>query len=135
MSNAAPSKRAVPQGMKTLLTAASVAATLGGWAVFSTQPLPAASSGTPNAGAVSALPGAANQTDPGQQVLPAQRVQPSFGNSGSGSTQTPFGRRGRRIAPATGSSDQPSTGSNLPFFGGNSSGSSQAPMARSRSSR
>src|SRR3954462_8355364 len=123
MSNqTSPKRQPAHQGRRTIIPAASVAATLGGWAVFANQPLPA--TGAAPAATVAGQAPSTTPANPNGGLLPAQPApaQPSLGQSGNGSSQTPFGGRRRRFTPSTGS-DQPSTGSSVPSFGG----SGQAP--------
>src|SRR5215471_15863943 len=92
MNNSAGSRRttAAPQGMKTLITVASVAATLGGWAIFAGQPLPATPAGATAPGATNSLPAApANQAPSAAQAQPTP-ASPFFGQNGTGTQQSPF---------------------------------------------
>jgi hypothetical protein len=122
--NQAPARRkqraATTRNVKTLITVASVAATIGGWAAFSV------------ADGASAAP--APQTTTPQTNAPTTDQNPF--------TQQPSGRRGRRSFSGSGA---PSTGllpgfggssdGQTPSLGGSSSGQLPAPLGRTRSSR
>src|SRR5689334_22470310 len=92
-------RAATTQNVKTMITVASVAATIGGWAAFSVAD-----------GASSAAAAPAPQTTAPQTNAPGTDQNPF--------TQQPSGRRGRRSFSGSG---VPSTGQ-LPGFGGSSSG-------------
>ncbi len=102
----AKKRPAQAQGIKALITAAAVAATLGGWAALSTNP--GAATAADAAGAPTGIP-----------AVP---------------TPLPFGGRTRRGAFSSGS--LPSTGQQQqPFFSDPRTGQFPAPSARTRSSR
>lgn len=116
-------RAAATQNVKTLITVASVAATIGGWAAFSIAD-----------GASSAAAAPAPQTTAPQTNAPDTDQNPF--------TLQPSRRNGRRSfsrdgAPSTGllpgfggSSD-----GQIPGFGGSSSGQLPAPLGRTHSSR